>query len=1166
MTKANTHLFKTLLLLGTALAGANLSLATPIMAQPTSQKSVDITIASGNLTKVLREFALKTGRDVIFSGDLVAGKSSRGVSDAKSEDSALSALLEGTGLSFKATASGGYAIVEGPKSQPDEVVVIGTRLAKEYAGAAPVQVIDQEKAAQGGLLETAEILRAQPQVSGPRSQLRYGDGQSFGGDLGGEGPGTQTIALRGLSPSQTLVLVNGRRVPAAGIEGVPRSADLSLIPSGLVKDINILTDGASPVYGTEAIAGVVDIRLRQNIDATELYTVLSQPEAGGGTIGLISLVTGKTFDRGFVGLGVEYRESKGLRLSRARKSGPNCPAFYERRADGSFSENNLFAAQLPGTEPSPCLLSFNTLSGVFGLPGGDLYYATPGRTNIGVPGFSIPDVRAENVETADPSFGFKRFDSNANGRIDPYTFDPVTFETSGDDGFPDPDGDGKLGFDPRAAIYSTWRHARAGKTHMISPLKQVNVFTYGNYDTNRLGNATAYFEASFNERRTETLVLGNPIFGRGLTLGISNPTNPCGLEKGPCYSGSSNDLVTAEVRPYIKIDGDADFVKSQIRQYRFVGGLRGDLSALNGLGGEALGFSDWRYDVSINAGRSEGTSNRPAILKDRLSLSLQTTVRDPITNQLVCGADDNADGLPDDPASCVPVNLFTEDAMINHRLTDREMTYLLGEFAYRTQVDLVQISAAISGEAINLPAGKMSWALGAEFRYDAIDASANEDGRKQNFASISAFVDPGAKGNRSIKEAYAEVGIPIIRDKPFIHSLNLSLAGRITNEEFSGTNSTYSVRTRYEPVSWLAFRGTYGSSFRSPSAYELFVEPFSITFPVGFADPCAVPFEALGPGGVYDPSGETRSTFILDRCRANSVNPLTLNLNDDYPEASLERGSALDDLKPERSKAITLGAVITLDDRVLPSNKAFADLKINFAASYYKIKLKDEIQIGDLFSVLQGCYSDATATRYCSRIKRGSNGFITNLREGFINGDSRQSKGVDFNVLASKGFRIGKRNYTLNLDLAGNYEYSVFSSFGGGTEFAGTLGFPKLKANLTAQLRQGPWVGTWFTNYVGKSEYFRDFRFEPGNYASCPPLTNTTCTPVQDAEGYTLHNMSITYAMPSWQISFGVNNVFDKAPPRLTGVVNTPTPLNTLQNGNYDLYGRSFTVQVRRSF
>jgi iron complex outermembrane recepter protein len=1178
-----------------------ISIATTSVAQAATAKQ-SFAIPAQNAAAALEAFGKQSGQSIIFDREALGGKQTKAINGRFSAKEALDRMLRDTGLVMKVVNSGAFVVSVGPQKAkppkkvavaapkpqtaapaPDvenaesaneaetkEIIVTGTRLNAEFTGAAPVRKIDREKAAAGGLLETAEILRTQPQVSGPRSQLRYSEGQAFGGSRGGAGAGSQTIALRGLSPSQTLVLLNGRRLPAAGVEGVPRSADLSLIPSGLISSVSILTDGASPVYGTDAIAGIVDVKLRQDVDRTSIYATLSQPEAGGGTVGVLSLSTGKTFDRGFIAFGGEYRISQGLELRRARVAGPRCPAFYDKYADGSFAENNLFGSQLPGTPETPCQRSFNTFTAMFSIPSGQLYYGTPGKTNIGVPGFSTDEVSYFAGISAPTRLGLRQFDSNANGVLDQEKFNAeLDFLEPGDNFFPDPDGDGLVGFDRQAPIYNLWQQDRARRSTLISPLRQINLFTYGQRDTDILGSATLFFEASFNQRRTTQRTLGNVISAStlGAIVPIANPTNPCGTERNLCYSEITNEAINVEVNPFVTIAGDGDQVTTRIRQYRFVGGLRGDFGLLNGLGGDSLGFANWKYEVSVNAGRSQGKSRRPLFLKDRLVLSLETTRRDPISGQLVCGVDNDGDDLPDDPSSCVPVNLFSDDAFYRNRLTPAETNYLLGSLDYRTQVDLLQFSAFVSGDAINLPAGPINWVLGSEFRRDGIDASGNDIARNQNAASSLVFTDPGAKGSRQIKEIFGEIGIPVMKERPFFHALNLSLAGRVTNEQFSGPNATYSLRGRYEPVPWLAIRGTYGTSFRSPNSYELFTQPFLQNFPVAFLDPCVVPSEA-SEGGTYNAALDPRSAVLLARCGASGVDPKALGLNSsDVPEAGvLERGSALDDLKPERSTALTAGAVLTLDDQFWPQGGFFDKFGLNLSATYYQIKIRDEIQEGDVFSVIGDCLIRPEGSRYCARITRGSDGFITNVREGFVNGNSRKSEGIDFNMLLQKGFRIGSRPFDFSFDLAGNYELSVLSSLGGDTEFSGTFGYPKLKMNATAQLRQGSWIGTWFTNFVGKSSTFPAFRFEEGVYPSCPPITNKTCTPVQDTRPYFNHNLSFGYVNAAWQLTFGVNNVFDVAPPRLSGLVIGGTPLNTVFDGNYDIYGRTFTFQVRRTF
>ena len=244
MTRGKTrNTFRTTILTGTAmlaLAAPTLTAAQTAQPIPTgAQKTYPFDIPEQALEVSLRVFARATHGSILFDRALVKGKRAVAVKGDLRADDVLERLLAGSGLHATRGARGAYVLerdvtTTAAESEPkqrthgaDDIVVTGTRLAPQFAGATPTQVVSQKRAAESGLLDSADVLRTQPQVSGPRSQLRYGS-EDLGGNDNGGGPGTQTIALRGFSAAQTLVLLNGRRIPAGGVEGVPRSPDISL--------------------------------------------------------------------------------------------------------------------------------------------------------------------------------------------------------------------------------------------------------------------------------------------------------------------------------------------------------------------------------------------------------------------------------------------------------------------------------------------------------------------------------------------------------------------------------------------------------------------------------------------------------------------------------------------------------------------------------------------------------------------------------------------------------------------------------------------------------------------------------------------------------------------------------------------------------------------------
>ena len=179
----------------------------------------------------------------------------------------------------------------------EEIIVTGSRIRRDtFTAALPVTVITEESAILAGLANTAEVLQSSALASGPQVD------NSFGGFVVSGGPGVNTFGLRSLSPDRTLVLVNGRRFSPAGTRGQVSNIDLNSIPDVAVDRIEILKDGASSIYGADAIAGVVNIITKKRFDDFVLEGYY-QDELDFGSI---SGMYGKTWDRGYIDLAVEF--------------------------------------------------------------------------------------------------------------------------------------------------------------------------------------------------------------------------------------------------------------------------------------------------------------------------------------------------------------------------------------------------------------------------------------------------------------------------------------------------------------------------------------------------------------------------------------------------------------------------------------------------------------------------------------------------------------------------------------------------------------------------------------------------------------------------------------------------------------------------------------------
>lgn len=221
------------------------------------------------------------------------------------------ALLAGPAWAQNATPAPQDPNVTAQQSPEDDeeadeveaIVVTGSRIPQnEFTSASPVQVLTAARAEQRGLSDTAQLLQSStlaagsPQVNSSISSAFVTDG----------GPGSSTISLRGLGANRTLVLLNGRRAGPAGTRGGVSAFDLNVIPQSAINRIDVLKDGASSIYGSDAVAGVVNLITERERDGGEIGVFATAPLEGSGEQYNVAGSFGKSFDRGYINISADY--------------------------------------------------------------------------------------------------------------------------------------------------------------------------------------------------------------------------------------------------------------------------------------------------------------------------------------------------------------------------------------------------------------------------------------------------------------------------------------------------------------------------------------------------------------------------------------------------------------------------------------------------------------------------------------------------------------------------------------------------------------------------------------------------------------------------------------------------------------------------------------------
>ncbi|MDZ7767608.1 MAG: TonB-dependent receptor [Woeseiaceae bacterium] len=851
-------------------------------------------------------------------------------------------------------------------------------------------------------------------------------------------------------------MINGRRLAPAGVEGAPVAADLNLIPASLVQQYDILLDGASSVYGSDAVAGVTNIIMRKDFDGFELEGYTNIPDQGAGVNTTLSAIWGKNFDRGFIGIGAEFEDSEPVTLDDRRWT-EGCNRNAEIDENGMVRTRDVFYQNVYGMDIGECRLG--ALAGRISSPGsgyGSVYW-TPGNSNSGIPNFSESSL-----------FGFG-VDADGDGQTD------VNFRNHDLNG-------------------------RTQEAHLFPDVQRTSVMAYGEYTLSGEMNLTPFFEAMYNKRE---------FFSDGGTyqlfpsVGANNPYNPCnpngidGVDCGLAFdslmnnpnfvnqvlaafgcdpsSGGSCDqtggaIGPSAVQPIAAVDGDRTNTEAEVEQTRVVLGLRGDIPALN-----VGSFSNWTFEVAGSFTESSGISSRMGVRGDKLNASTSTS--ELVNGEVVCGDDADSDGIPDgvfsDPTRtipvgtpCVPINMFAAslyEGVVGDFATQAERDYVFDSRDFDTTYKQTIVSGYMTGEAFEMPAGPVSIGLGFENRDDEIQSIPDEVARDGLFFGF--FSDGGATGEKNTREFFGETELPLLANVPLATELNLNLSGRYTDDEYYGSATTYSAKLGWRPVDSLLLRATRGTSYRAPNLRENFLQNQS-----GFGnifDPCGIPDAALDPlSGGYNPALDTREAEVLANCVAQGVDPTTLDFGGfNTYSVEIASGGALD-LNEETSDSTSLGFAF--------QQPWFDSFDMNISATYYKISIENAIIEPSGSFIVFDCYNDPQFdSSFCSRIARDADGRLDLIDAGFINRDNETVKGVDVNIAFDKNVTIFDRPFDLGVDVALNRSLRLSETFlndVGEPDFdddQGEFGVPDWRGRIGLRADWDKWRLTWSTNYLG---------------------------------------------------------------------------------------------------
>jgi outer membrane receptor protein involved in Fe transport len=849
----------------------------------------------------LGSFHMKKSR-LFVTGSLlglavVAASPSYAQSDA--EGAAPAAQEEGTD---EAAAEG-----EGDKL----IVVSGSRIARpNNTAAVPIITVDADDLVGQGDVSLGDKLNQLPAL---RSTF------SLANSTGAIGTsGLNFLDLRGLGTTRTLVLVNGRRHVTAA-PGTYRM-DVNTIPTDLLERVDVVTGGSSAVYGSDAIAGVVNFVLKRDFEGIKLRGQGGISKYGDRGAYFLSGVAGQNFFDGRVNaaIAMEYSKNNTLFFS-DRPYVADVPGFV---TDQITTAPNRNFDGIPNTVFVDGGIRFGNIS-----QGGYVLTACPVATAT-----NTARVAAVCTGQLTPTGG--RINSN-------YAFLP----------------DGTLARD----VPTEDRRPLGGgvigglsSTGVEDAMLQPGVERYA---ANLLLNGD--FSSAFKPFLEAKYVRVNANQQSAQPTFIAGTLSPVFSVNNPFLTPQARATLTTILAPgattFTMQRFNSDFgPRSELHKretFRIVAGASGELDS----------GTNTRYEFALNYGRTENSHTTGGnVLLSRYRNAVNAVLSG---GQIVCAINADADPLNNDTA-CVPLNVFGEGAPSRAALD-----YVVYDSKRVQTAEQINATAFLSGTTegiFELPGGAVGWVLGAEYRKEKA-TSVWDDVTTSGATFLNAilpFRPPAAK----VKEAFGELRLPILADLPFAHELTLEGSARIS--DYGGGSKAvwaYNMGAIWAPIPDLRLRVGYAKAVRAPTLADSFAtrsENFN-----NVVDPC----NQTGAGGIQD--GPNRAA----NCAAAGI-PTTITYADDggvlitRPWTNTLGASLVGfnqgnpNLLPETGKSLTIGGVF--QPSFLPG--------FTLSLDYYRINVNNVISGLTAQAIINRCYDDPGGINnpFCAAVFRRSTGDV----------------------------------------------------------------------------------------------------------------------------------------------------------------------------------------------
>lgn len=807
---------------------------------------------------------------------------------------AFAQVVEGEETTSEAATPTGATLPVSDANQTDAlpqegagIIVTGSRIRQDPNNSAlPLQIVTTEEIQRNGISSPEQLIMFLSTNGTGADNLASNADVTSGAQRGTNG--LSAANLRGQGSAATLVLLNGRRVAAHGLTG--GAVDVNQIPFAAIERVEVLKDGASAIYGTDAVGGVINFITRKDYQGLGATGFVDIPEAGGGEIYRLSGIAGygDLNEQGFNLMGaVSYSWNKILRGEERDFVNTNQP------------ERGLSV----DTRGTPVATAFNIGSNSFQTPNGTLLQGltltAPNGGNAaagGINPLALPGGAGCESMDGGMAYDWQLWNSPNNyyacawdtGRaaVIQQPIETLTYYARGVVAF---------GENNQISLEVTGSDATSAKS-----------FSHNQYSANNTNLPLAY---PLNARTAETY---NQVFG-AIRAAFPNAAQRAALDaryglpiayRWRCIACGPREYVT------------------DTKTFRAAFGIEGGL------------WSGWDYRAGASYAKSESSSVLGSGYHYRGVLISPTAQR---------GQSDPR--APTAPGATVPgiVGLLNAGILNPFSVTQTpealaglEAVSAEGTTLYGGQYEVKQIDASISGPLFAIWGGDVQLAAGFDVRRETYSFNGSEaDAIDMPNIFNAAFDNVNAltPKNRTVKAAYAEVLVPLLP--------GLDVTGAVRVDDYTGFGSTTNpkVSVKFRPIEQLMFRGSYNTGFRVPSFNQIFngvtVSPYSgsdladpVRCPGGVptsayqsGQPCAQIRPDIGSGGNRALGPETAEQFSVGvvvqpaPLFSASVDWWIINVDDTIQSLTLRQLIENASLFPERFIRDSSGEIVLIDQR-----------------------------------------------------------------------------------------------------------------------------------------------------------------------------------------------------------------------------------------------------------